>query len=76
MVGGREWCKLIENDAQLQITQQKISELHAILIEMKSRVPYAEYREMAEGFLADVRRMQEEIREYVLRAPTREQVVG
>ena len=67
---------MIENDSQLAATRQKIAELHALLLEMKRRVPYAQYLEMAPAFLADIQRMEEEIHEYLLSAPPLEPVAG
>ena len=68
--------QLIENTIQLAATHQKIAELHALLLDMKQRVPYAQYREMAQAFLDDIQRMEMEIHEYLLRAPQLEEVAG
>jgi hypothetical protein len=76
MASSEGWPSLIENDTQLALTRQRVAELHALLLEMKRQVPYPEYREMAEAFLADIRRMQEEMHEYLLSAPPREQVAS
>jgi hypothetical protein len=75
MESSKEWWKLIENDSQLTITWQKISDLHALL-QMKRQTPYPQHREMAQAFLADIQRMEEEIHEYLLRAPSPEPVAG
>jgi hypothetical protein len=67
---------LIENETQFEVTRQKITQLHALLLEMKRQVPHSQYLEMAQAFLADIQRMEEEIREYLLRAPPLEQVAS
>jgi hypothetical protein len=65
---------LIENDTQLAVTRQKIAELHALLLQMKRQTPYPQYREMAQAFLADIQRKEQEIHEYLLPAPAVEPV--
>ena len=59
----------IENDIQLEITRKKILAIQKLLLEMKQTVPYQQYLEMAEAFLADIKRMEEEIHQYLKEAP-------
>jgi hypothetical protein len=61
---------------ELEVARQKIAELQALLLEMKRRVPYAQYLEMAQAFLADIQRMEGEVHEYLLSAPPLEPVAG
>ncbi|MBM3241406.1 hypothetical protein FJZ31_34430 [Candidatus Poribacteria bacterium] len=59
----------IENDIQLEITRKKIIAIQKLLLEMKRTVPYQQYLEMSEAFLADIKRMEEEIHQYLKEAP-------
>ena len=59
----------IENDIQLEITRKKILAIQKLLLEMKQTVPYQQYLEMSEAFLADIKRMEEEIHQYLKEAP-------
>jgi hypothetical protein len=65
----KESSKLIENETQFEVARHKISELHALLLEMKRQVPHGQYVEMAQAFLSDIQRMELEMREYLLSAP-------
>jgi hypothetical protein len=67
---------LIESEDQFEATRHKIVELQALLLEMKRQVPYPQYLEMAQAFLADIDRMEEEMRAYLLSAPPLEAVPG
>lgn len=60
----------IENDIQLEITRKKILAIQKLLLEMKRTVPYRQYLEMSEAFLADIKRMEEEIYQYLKEAPS------
>ena len=59
----------IENDIQLEITRKKILAIQKLLLEMKRTVPYQQYLEMSEAFLTDIKRMEEEINQYLKEAP-------
>ena len=43
----------------LEITRKKIVAIQKLLLEMKRTVPYRQYLEMSEAFLADIKRMEE-----------------
>ncbi len=43
---------------------------------MKRQVPHSQYLEMAQTWAFELQRMEEEIREYLLRAPPLEPVAG
>jgi hypothetical protein len=66
--------KLIENEPQFEVTRQKVAQLHALLLEMKRQVPHSQYVDMAQAFLADIQRMEAEMRDYLLSAPPLEPV--
>ncbi len=59
----------IENDIQLEITRKKILAIQELLLELKQTVPYQQYLETSEAFLADIKRMEEEIYHYLKQAP-------
>ena len=53
----------------MEITHKKILAIQKLLLEMKRTVPYQQYLEMSEAFLADIKRMEEEIYQYLKEAP-------
>jgi hypothetical protein len=76
MASSKEWSKLVENETEFEVTRQKVAQLHALLLEMKRQVPHSQYVDMAQAFLADIQRMEAEMREYLLSAPPWEPVAG
>ena len=62
---------MIANDHELQVTQERISRLQAQVSQLrKTETNAANYRASASGFLAEVDRMQLEVREYLSLLPT------
>ncbi|HXG94439.1 MAG TPA: hypothetical protein VNN73_19000 [Blastocatellia bacterium] len=60
---------MIENDAELQATQERILLFERILAEARKTYSPANYKAMAEGYLVEIEKMQAEIREYLSRLP-------
>ncbi len=60
---------MLENDEQLNIAREQIERIQDLLLEMRRRVSSNEYQEMARGFLADLKRREAEIYEYLSRVP-------
>jgi hypothetical protein len=57
---------MIANDHELQVTQERIGRLQAQVLHLrKTETNPANYRASASGFLAEIDRMQLEVREYL-----------
>jgi hypothetical protein len=62
---------MIANDEQLQTTQERIAWLHEQIAHLRKTVSNpANYRAASSGFLAEIDRMQLEVREYLHFHPT------
>lgn len=60
---------MIENDAQLKATQERILLFERILAEARKTYSPTNYKAMAEGYLTEIDKLQDEIRQYLSRAP-------
>jgi hypothetical protein len=61
---------MIQNDTELQAAQERILFFQRILAQARQReTNEANYRAMASGYLAEIEKMQAEIREYLERLP-------
>ena len=60
---------MIQTDAELQATQERILLFERTLAEARKTYLPSNYQAMAEGYLAEIDRMQAEIREYLSRTP-------
>lgn len=56
---------MIQNDAELQATQERIKLFERTLAEARKNYPSSNYNSMAEGYLIEIDKMQSEIREYL-----------
>ncbi len=63
---------MIENDDQLEASEQEVSKQKMVLREARRVEPASVYRAMSEPFLAELRKREAEILEYLAR--TREEV--
>jgi hypothetical protein len=63
---------MIENDDQLEAAEQAVAKLKLVLREARRVEPASVYRAMSEPFLAEIRKREAEILEYL--ASTREEV--
>jgi len=62
---------MIANDTQLETTLERISWLQKQIVHMrKAEVNAVNFRASASGFLAEIDRMQLEVREYLSSLPT------
>ena len=62
---------MIANDHELQVTLDRLARLHAQVSHLRGAEPNpANYRLSASGFLAEIDRMQLEVREYLIVHPT------
>ena len=62
---------MIANDHELQVTQERISRLQAQVCHLRrTETNPANYHASASGFLAEIDRMQLEVREYLSLHPT------
>jgi len=62
---------MIENDNELQTTLDRISRFHVQLMQLRHvETNPANYRHSASGFLAEIDRMQVEVREYLKTCPS------
>lgn len=60
---------MIQDDTELQATQERILLFKRILAEARKNYSPTNYQAMAEGYLMEIDRMQAEIREYLSRTP-------
>ncbi|HXG66728.1 MAG TPA: hypothetical protein VNO70_16625 [Blastocatellia bacterium] len=60
---------MIQNDAELQATQERILLFERILAEARKTYSPSNYKAMAEGYLMEIDKMQAEIREYLSHQP-------
>lgn len=56
---------MIQNDAELQATHERIELFERTLAEARKNYPASNYSSMAEGYLIEIDKMQSEIREYL-----------
>ena len=57
---------MIANDRELQVTQERIAQLQAQVLHLRRvEANPANYHECASGFLAEIDRMQLEVRDYL-----------
>ncbi len=62
---------MIANDQELNVTLERIARFHAQVAHLrKTESSPANYRAAASGFLAEIERMQLEVREYLSLHPT------
>jgi len=62
---------MIQNDDELRAMQERILLFERVLAEARQNYAQSNYRAMAEGYLAEIDKMQYEIRDYL--SSTREQ---
>ena len=60
---------MIDSDTELQAAQERILLFERILTEARRTYSPSNYKAMAEGYLAEIDRMQAEIREYLSQVP-------
>lgn len=61
---------MIANDVELQIALDRIARFHAQLVQIrKFETNPANYRHSSSGFLAEIDRMQAEVRDYLKTCP-------
>ena len=60
---------MIQNDSELQATQERILRFERYLCEARKTTAPANYQAMAEGYLQEIDNMCAEIREYLSQAP-------
>ena len=62
---------MIKNDLELQATQKRIQYFHRIVAQLReTETNPANYKSSAGGFLAEIDRMNLEVREYLLLHPS------
>jgi hypothetical protein len=59
---------MIENDTQLKAAQERILLFERILAEARKTYSPSNYKAMAEGYLTEIDKLQDEIRQYLSRA--------
>lgn len=62
---------MIQNDNQLQTTQERILLFERILAEARKTYSASNYPAMAEGYLSEIDRLRAEIRDYLSQTPAR-----
>lgn len=62
---------MINNDTELQATQERILLFERTLAEARKTYSSSNYQAMAEGYLSEIDKMRAEIREYLSRVPNR-----
>ncbi|MCI0487308.1 MAG: hypothetical protein L0229_12000 [Blastocatellia bacterium] len=60
---------MIQNDTELQATQERILLFERILAEARRTYSPSNYEAMAEGYLTEIDKMQAEVRDYLSRTP-------
>jgi len=60
---------MIQNDSELQATQERILRFERFLCEARKTTAPANYQVMAEGYFQEIDKMCAEIREYLSHAP-------
>jgi hypothetical protein len=60
---------MIQNDTELQVTQERIQRFERFLAEARKTSSPSNYIAMAEAYLKEIEKMQAEIREYLSRVP-------
>lgn len=60
---------MIQNDNELQATQERILLFERILAEARKTYSASNYQAMAEGYLSEIDRLRAEIRDYLSRTP-------
>ena len=62
---------MIANDKELQVTLDRIADFRAQVVHLRKAISDPEtYRLSAGGFLAEIERMQQEVREFLDRHPS------
>ncbi len=68
---------MIQNDVELKVTSERIAKFHAIVQNLRATVTNPEsYRMCASGYLAEIDRMQLEVREYEASHPSEMKAAG
>jgi hypothetical protein len=62
---------MIQNDTELQATQERILRFERFLAEARKTESPSNYSAMAEGYFCEIEKRQAEIREYLSRVPER-----
>ena len=60
---------MIRNDAELEVTQERILRFQRLLAQARQVESEANYRAMSAGFLSEIEKMQNEIRDYLSHLP-------
>ena len=60
---------MIQNDSELQATQERILLFERILAEARKTYSASNYQAMSEGYLSEIDRLRAEIRDYLSRTP-------
>jgi hypothetical protein len=58
---------MMRSETELQATQERIALFETVLAEARKTYSASNYQAMAEGYLAEIDKMQAEIREYLSR---------
>ena len=61
---------VITNDQELSVTQQRIRQFHALLLQLRQGERAENYALMAIAYLLELDKMNEEIRSYLASPPT------
>jgi hypothetical protein len=61
---------MIQNDTELQVTQERIAYFCQLVTHMRQRESAANFKYMASGYLAEIEKMHAEVMEYLRRHPS------
>ena len=61
---------MIQNDLELQTTQERIAYFQQLLLRLRQTARPAEFRAVSGGYRLEIERMQAEVLEYLLRPVT------
>ena len=56
---------MIQNDLELRVTQERIQLFVNVLVEARVSYTPSSYQAMSQGFLSEIRKMQDEVRAYL-----------
>ena len=60
-------CKMIGNDKELEVTQERIHHFQSILLQLRVSASLQEYPYVASGYIAEIDKMQAEVMGYLKR---------
>jgi hypothetical protein len=56
---------MIKNDKEFQVTQERITTLERVLLQLRLTAEPQEFASVSNGYLAELEKMQREVREYL-----------